>query len=59
MKVTKEQKDTLYLIIYLLKKLNFLSRDNVRQLFGIMKEEAPEDIEAWLKDDVARGEARR
>ena len=54
MLVTKEQKEVLGIMTYLLYKLNFLSRNNVKQLFEIMSQPGVDDPIQYLMDEIAK-----
>ena len=54
MKVTKEERDTIFKFLYILFKGNFFSRDNMKQLFKVMQGDLPEDIEGYFLGEVSK-----
>ena len=54
MKVTENEREVIFKVIWIMRKMNMLNRGNTRQLLEVMKDKAPDDIQQWLKDDYSK-----
>ena len=56
MLVTKDQKEVIFKLIYIMYKLHIMGidRTHVRDIFRVLSEPAPEDIEQWLTDEYKK-----